>query len=67
MALRQQLPQHLHHELIRDARTRSFFATENRTKEVTHMAEILELQELEEETLSLWPCVNSYHSTFGMG
>ncbi|MBB5101047.1 hypothetical protein FHS40_000100 [Streptomyces spectabilis] len=31
------------------------------------MAEILELQELEEETLSLWPCANSYHSTHAMG
>ncbi len=30
------------------------------------MAEILELQELEEETPSLWPCANSYHSTFTM-
>ncbi|QCX74250.1 hypothetical protein C9F11_02735 [Streptomyces sp. YIM 121038] len=30
------------------------------------MAEILELQELEEETPSLWPCANSYESTRGV-
>lgn len=30
------------------------------------MSEILELQEMEEETPSLWPCNNSYSSTTGL-
>lgn len=30
------------------------------------MAEILELQELEEETTSLWPCANSFESARGV-
>ncbi len=30
------------------------------------MSEILDLQELEEETPSLWPCANSSHSSLGM-
>ncbi len=30
------------------------------------MAEILDLQELEEESPALWPCANSSHSTLGM-
>lgn len=29
------------------------------------MSEILELQEMEEETPALWPCSNSYQSTLG--
>lgn len=29
------------------------------------VSEILELQELEEETPTQWPCSNSYHSTLG--
>lgn len=30
------------------------------------MAEILELQELEEEAPALWPCANSYESARGV-
>lgn len=30
------------------------------------MSEVLELQELEEETPSVWPCANSYESARGV-